>query len=76
MLPTVDLDEAQKVAERLHEAVRTGPVQDGHGHPLPGFTVSIGVAELHQDDTPDQLLTRVDAALYRAKHKGRNCTSV
>jgi len=35
-------------------------------------TVSIGVAELRQDDTPDRLFQRADDALYKAKAAGRN----
>lgn len=75
MLPAVDAAEADKVAERLHGAVAAVPIQGAQGQALPGYTVSIGVAELREDDTPEHLLSRVDAALYRAKHKGRNCTS-
>jgi len=36
------------------------------------ITTSIGLAELHPDDTLNQLLARADRALYRAKQAGRN----
>jgi len=36
------------------------------------FTISIGVTALHEGDTRETLLARVDEALYEAKHKGRN----
>jgi len=35
-------------------------------------TLSIGVAEVHADDTPETLLRRADEALYQAKERGRN----
>ncbi len=37
-----------------------------------GVTVSFGVAEMVQNDNPDTLFKRADAALYRAKQRGRN----
>ncbi|HKJ70329.1 MAG TPA: PAS domain S-box protein [Gammaproteobacteria bacterium] len=56
------------LAERLRAAVEA--------HPFPGdgedLTASFGVAEFQADDTPGQLVRRVDAALYRAKRQGRN----
>ena len=35
-------------------------------------TLSIGVAEVHADDTPETLLKRADEALYLVKERGRN----
>lgn len=35
-------------------------------------TFSAGVAEVRQNDAPDDTLSRADAALYRAKGAGRN----
>jgi len=37
-------------------------------------TTSIGLAELHPDDSLSELLARADRALYRAKQSGRNRT--
>lgn len=36
------------------------------------ITISIGGALLQPEETPDAWFTRADAALYRAKHQGRN----
>jgi len=35
-------------------------------------TFSAGVAQLRQDEAPEDVLTRADVALYRAKDTGRN----
>lgn len=37
------------------------------------FTVSIGVAELHEHESFSELLKESDQALYKAKESGRNC---
>ena len=39
-------------------------------------TVSIGAAALRKDEDWQSWLARADAALYCAKHEGRNCTVV
>jgi diguanylate cyclase (GGDEF)-like protein len=63
--------EAGLVAERLRAAFQAaGVVISGHDI---GATVSIGIATAIPPVTIDALLARADAALYRAKHNGRNC---
>ena len=37
------------------------------------ITISIGMTVALPDDTPSSMLRRADAALYAAKHAGRNC---
>jgi diguanylate cyclase len=36
-------------------------------------SISIGVAQRHNGETPTALIGRADAALYESKHAGRNC---
>jgi len=36
------------------------------------LTISLGVAELDRDESPAEWFRRLDAALYAAKHEGRN----
>lgn len=69
ILDRLALPEAQAVADRLRTAVATLCVQDGLR-----VTVSIGLAheQLHSGTDLQQLLTRADSALYRAKASGRN----
>ncbi|MGD8207678.1 MAG: diguanylate cyclase, partial [Thiohalocapsa sp.] len=75
ILPGVDLRESERVAERLHHAVAAARILGADGRVLPAVTVSIGVAQMVAENTPEQLLAQVDQALYRAKRQGRNCTS-
>ncbi len=62
--------EAGLVAERLRAAFQAAGVTIS-GHEI-GATVSIGVASTIAPGAIDSLLARADAALYRAKHNGRN----
>jgi diguanylate cyclase (GGDEF)-like protein len=73
LLPQTVLAEAEIIAERLRQSVADYAVQlDGEAEPL-RFTVSIGLAATGPDVTIEQLISRADRALYRAKQAGRNC---
>jgi diguanylate cyclase len=69
VLVKTDRTQGLQMAERLREAV-TGLVFPS----APGLkmSASMGAAEFAHGETLDQLLARADAALYRAKHGGRN----
>lgn len=71
LLVGTDLDGAEEFAERLRQetaAMRVASVAE-----TLHVTVSIGISALHPDDaSPDAVLHRADAALYRAKEAGRN----
>lgn len=65
--PNTDLAGATLLAEKLREMVSI------HVFELVGRkTCSFGVAQLREDESIDDLLTRSDMALYRAKKQGRN----
>jgi diguanylate cyclase (GGDEF)-like protein len=74
MLAETDLSGALIIAESIRHAVeRQAPYADDK-HPV---TVSIGVGSqlASADDALEDLLSAADAALYQAKHKGRNQVS-
>jgi diguanylate cyclase (GGDEF)-like protein len=70
VLPEIDAANAMSTAERLRAAVEATEVAAPGGVNV-RFTVSIGVAE-PESESPDELLSRVDVALYAAKAGGRN----
>ena len=75
LLPDSALDQARRVAERMRLSVEQTPL-NVRGQPLP-FSASFGVAQFDtQELTLDSLLARADAALYQAKHLGRNRVEV
>jgi len=67
-----DINEGSQLAERIRKSVECLTIES-LGFPGPQ-TISIGVYELSPDDelTVDQLISRIDKALYRAKDVGRN----
>ncbi len=82
LAPAVSQEQATTLAERMRQAVCETPLQlpDGVQHRL---TVSVGVAIMQMSDSKadiksaaEQLLAEADAALYRAKQKGRNRVEV
>lgn len=60
-------------AQRLARRIRRN-VEDLRIKPLQGITItlSVGVSAMIQQDTPQSLFERADAALYQAKENGRN----
>lgn len=73
LLRNTDLVSATQVAERIRQAVCASPC-GCEGATIP-VTISLGVAELHQE-TPLSLFDRADHALYCAKENGRNRVEV
>ena len=62
------------VAEKLRKLVESHPFQSKDGRPIQ-VTVSIGIAERAASlKTPEDLITRSDEAMYKAKQNGRNRT--
>ncbi len=73
ILPDTDLAGAVIVGNSLRKAVASKDVINrSTGKVLGRITMSVGVAEFMDDKTLDDLIERADAALYTAKHNGRN----
>jgi len=60
-----------KMAEKVRVAIEQAEIP-GCDH----VTVSLGVAQLGEQESGDSLTLRVDAALARAKRAGRNCVEL
>jgi len=76
-LPETSLVGAQALAERIRVEIAKGRIRraDRDEH-IGGVTVSIGVTHAGPDDTLEAIIERGDAAMYAAKHAGRNRVSV
>lgn len=66
LLPDTDATRAGEVAARILDAFR------GFAWPQRAVTISIGVAQSAAADGAMELIQRADAALYDAKHAGRD----
>ncbi|MYL24697.1 diguanylate cyclase [Halomonas alkaliantarctica] len=67
LLPDTGLSEAHYLAERLRQLIAA------HGFSVVGaITASLGVTTLQSTDCTHSCMKRLDEALYRAKHAGRN----
>jgi diguanylate cyclase (GGDEF)-like protein len=82
VLPQGSLQDAERVAQRMLDAVRGAPIQIDESH-CETVSLSIGVAvcepTLESRDfklIAERLMAEADAALYRAKQAGRNRVSV
>ena len=73
LLPHTDLDAAARMAESVRADIEALNLPHKQS-PEERVTVSIGVAAMRGDRDADlaSLIKRADAALYRAKHSGRN----
>lgn len=72
VLPETSLDVTRERAERLRKEVKQLRLEYQH-HSLENITVSLGVAVFpDHGSTGEAVLKSADAALYRAKHEGRD----
>jgi diguanylate cyclase (GGDEF)-like protein len=73
LLPNVNVERAQEIGEQVRAAVQALDLPHcTSSHEV--VTVSVGVACARPNDTqrPGDLIEAADAALYAAKHRGRN----
>ena len=67
LLPETDLKKAKKITSRLRTAIKSDKILKKHD-----VTVSGGLTEFRKRDTKKTFKQRVDKALYKAKHSGRD----
>ncbi|MCV9998451.1 GGDEF domain-containing protein [Pararhizobium sp. YC-54] len=74
IFPETTLAEGEWIVHRVLEAVRTArPLLSA---PLFSYTCSAGITALQPGETAKELYARADAALYDAKHSGRDRMAV
>jgi diguanylate cyclase (GGDEF)-like protein len=71
LAPHTSAIDALKMAEKVRVAIAQAAIP-GADH----VTVSLGVAQLGEQESADSLVQRVNAALARAKRAGRNCVEL
>lgn len=71
LLPTANLEQATSIAEKLRVSIEEMEI-DHVGH----MTSSFGVTVVKSGDTIEEVVSRADAALYKAKRSGRNCVMI
>ncbi len=73
ILPDTELAAGVSVGNSLRRTVATKDVVNRNsGEKLGRITMSVGVAEFYAGEPVEDLIERADAALYTAKHNGRN----
>ncbi len=71
LLPETEIEPALMVANKLREAI--AETEFHFNDKRVPLTISCGLAQFREDDTPETVFQRADAALYQAKEAGRNC---
>ncbi|MCY0095999.1 GGDEF domain-containing protein [Hoeflea ulvae] len=76
VLPRTTASAALAIAERIRQSVETIRLTTDGSDTGRRMTVSIGLASLDGDLSPQKLIDRADKALYLAKHRGKNQTVI
>ncbi len=75
ILPETAAAAAAELAERIRQKLEAKKWAVKGDASIGAITASFGVAELELDESPDALVRRADAKLYRSKAAGRNRVS-
>jgi diguanylate cyclase (GGDEF)-like protein len=67
----MDVKETEKIAQELRKRIAEQEFDIGSGETI-RKTISLGVAELEQEQAFKELFKNADDAMYKAKNKGRN----
>lgn len=77
VLPSTQLKDGQVLAEQIRKVVAGQKiVRKASRESLGSVTISIGVSQYRPGEAEEDFIARADAALYAAKHTGRNCVCV
>jgi len=71
MLPGIDLEGGKSIAERIRQGIETADFR--YQEKILSITMTLGVAELDQNLGIDASIKKADEALYKGKHKSKNC---
>lgn len=69
LIAYMDVRSAFDYAERMRRSARFVTVQGQR------ISISIGISEYREGDSPDLILHRAEEALYQSKQNGRNCVN-
>jgi diguanylate cyclase (GGDEF)-like protein len=75
-LPETELEQGRRIAQRLVDEVNKMNFTLPDNISLSNITVSIGLAQAGPDSSTEDVYAAANAALRRAREKGRNCVSV
>ncbi len=70
LMPETEVDGASALAEKIRAAAAAHVF--GDDAQVFSLTLSVGAAELHDDESGNDMIARADAALYHAKSRGGN----
>ncbi|MFK8069234.1 MAG: GGDEF domain-containing protein [Gammaproteobacteria bacterium] len=70
VLPQSDITAASAVGERIRQAIEKSPISFNDNSI--SITISLGAAQLKNNEKLEELIERADQALYEAKETGRN----
>ncbi len=75
VFPRTASGNAFQLVERIRGKLQKTKIEDlDTGKPIGTVTASFGIAEIHENETPTDLIRRADRKLYESKRKGRNRT--
>jgi diguanylate cyclase (GGDEF)-like protein len=72
VLPNCELAAAHRVADTLRVAIYEYGLDHAEEYGGLPISISVGVAQARPGESSNDVIGRADAALYRAKHNGRN----
>ncbi|MCU1719371.1 GGDEF domain-containing protein [Pseudomonas sp. 5P_3.1_Bac2] len=76
LMPNTTLEQARLLADQFRHKLAQEHFAVSGLHLVLTASVGVGSYSASADDNPEMFFKRVDDALYRAKHSGRNCLHV